>query len=116
MKKIVMLVIALSMFIMADSYTLSLVTDGGQGTTTFPSATSFKYQHDGSIVPTNVVFVLDSIEIKATDEAGNTGIATMFIKITPVNDQAPFIKSDTLTVQEGKSTTFTPTVTDGDNI
>jgi len=116
MRKVFLFLIILIALATADTYTLHLDTDGGQGATTFPTATSLKYQHDGSVVPTNVAWVLDSVEIHAVDAAGNVGPkAWIFVKITPVNDNAPIVASDTITVIEGGSVTWSPTVTDADN-
>jgi len=122
MKKLILILFLIIGLANADSYTLSLVTDGGQGHCTFPTTTSLEYTHDGSVVPTSPTVdasgwtgVLDSIEIKATDEGSNEGVAWLYIKIMPVNDHKPVITSDTLTCLEGNSVTFSPIVTDGDN-
>ena len=118
MYKFILAALLLISMASADSYKLHVDAQGGQGTVTIlgSDSTEIKYQHDGSVVPTNVPWVLDSVYIHAVDAAGNTGpSAYIFVKITPVNDHAPVIKSDTITVQEGGSVTFTPTVTDADN-
>ncbi len=116
MKKVLLGLLLLVGLTMADTYTLHLDTDGGQGAVTFPTATTMTYQHDGSVVPTNVSYVLDSVEVHAVDAASNVGPkAWIFVKITPVNDHAPEVKSDTVTVVEGGNVTWTPTVTDDDN-
>jgi len=136
MKIITLLVLLITSFVMADTYVLSADADSlaltGQGTLTFPTATSFKYQHDGTVVPTSPVVkqvthpsgtgtvdwtgVLDSVCIVATDAAGNVSAPKwIFIYLCPVNDNAPVITSDTLTCFEGSSVSFTPTVTDADN-
>ena len=85
-----------------------------QGTVTFPTPTTLLYTHDGSeIGPT---MVLDSFQINAEDVAGNVGPdAWIFVKITPVNNQAPVVMSDTLTCPEGGNVTWTPSVTDADD-
>ena len=114
--KTLVIMLLLTVFAMADTYTLHLDTDGGQGAGTFPTTTTLKYQHDGSVVPTNVSWVLDSVEIHAVDAASNVGPkAWIFIKITPVNDHAPVVASDTLTCIESGSVVYSPGVTDGDN-
>lgn len=116
MKKVLLGLVMLASLVMADTYTLHLDTDGGQGNATFPTTTSLKYQHDGSVVPTTVSWVLDSVEIHAVDAAANVGPkAWIFVKITPVNDNAPVMASDTITVVEGGNVTWSPTVTDADN-
>jgi hypothetical protein len=109
------LVIAAVVFAL-DTYTLSLVKDGVQGKVTFPTTTSLKYTHGGSIVPVGVPFVLDSFQLKAVDAASNVSApAWIFVKVTPVNDHAPVIKSDTIICVEGGSITWSPIVTDADN-
>ena len=116
MKKVILLMAVIMSFAMADSYKLFLDTDGGQGAATFPTDSSVTYQHDGSVVPTTVAWVLDSIQLHAVDAANNVGpTAWIFIKITPVNDNAPVVASDTVTVVEGGSKTWSPGVTDADN-
>ena len=116
MKKVFLMVIAITTLILADSYTLTIDQQGGQGTATLPTPTSIKYQHDGSVVPTDTTFVLDSIQVHATDEKPNVGpSAWIFIKITPVNDNAPEVQSDTVTVIEGGTKTWSPLVIDKDN-
>lgn len=116
MQKMIFILLFLVGIVFGDTYTLKLDTDGGQGNLTFPTATKLKYQHDGSVVPTTVPWVLDSVQIHAVDAANNVGPKVwIYIKITPVNDHAPVVKSDTVTVIEGGSVTWTPTVTDDDN-
>ena len=84
-----------------------------QGTVTFPTDSSLVYTHDGSEI--GPVAVLDSFQIHATDGAGNVGPDTwIFVTITPVDNQAPVIGSDTLTCAEGGSVTWSPSVTDAD--
>ena len=118
MKKMLLLLAIVVSFASADTYTLTIDQQPGQGTATLPTTTTIKYQHDGSVIPTDVPngFVLDSIQVHAIDAASNVGpTAWLFIKITPVNDHAPVVISDTVTVVEGGSHTWGPTVTDGDN-
>ena len=96
------------------AYTLSDGTSGPtQGTVTYPDSTSLLYTHDGSeIGPT---MVLDSFQVHATDAAGNVGPdAWIFVKITPVDNAAPIVSSDTIVCAEGGSVTWSPTVTDAD--
>ena len=115
MKKVLLLTLMIIGLVSADSYTLSLITDGTQGTTTLPTTTSLTYTHDGTEVSPEA-FHLDSIKITATDAAGNVSDETwMFIRIMPVNDNAPVIESDTVVCLEGNSVTFSPKVTDKDN-
>ena len=116
MKQFTLLLLLLVAFASADTYKLFLDQDGGQGTATFPTDSSITYTHDGSVVPTNVAWVLDSIQIHAVDAVNNIGLpAWIFVKITPVNDNAPVVASDTITVIEGGSKTWFPGVTDADN-
>ena len=118
MKNLILFLLLMVGVTIADTYTLTIDKQGGQGTATLPTSTSIKYQHDGSVVPTDIPggFALDSIQVHATDAANNVGpTAWLFIKITPVNDHAPIVKSDTITVIEGGSHTWSPVVTDGDN-
>lgn len=116
MKNIIALILALVVISNADTYKLSIDKQGGQGTATVVSDSTLKYVHDGSVVPTNVPWVLDSIQVHAIDAANNVGNpAYIFVKITPVNDHAPEVKSDTITVQEGGTVTWKPTVIDADN-
>ena len=95
-------------------YTLSAGTTGPtRGTISFPTPTSVEYTHDGTEI--GLTMVLDSFQIKATDVAGNVGPdAWMYVKITPVDNQAPVIASDTLVCPEGGSVIFTPSVSDAD--
>ena len=116
MKKLILFLAIVVSFAMADTYTLTIDQQPGQGTATLPTTTTIKYQHDGSVVPTSVPFVLDSVQVHATDAASNVGpTAWLFIKVTPVNDNAPVVVSDTVTVIEGGSHTWGPVVTDADN-
>ena len=116
MAKFLVLLFLLVSFSFADTYKLFLDVDGSQGNVTFVSDSTMKYTHDGSVVPTNVSFVLDSVQIHAVDAANNIGNpAWIFVKITPVNDNAPVVSSDTITVIEGGSIEYTPHVTDADN-
>ena len=116
MNKVFLLLMIIVALATADTYKLFLDIDGTQGAATFPSDSIMKYQHDGSVVPTDVSWVLDSVQIHAVDANNNIGApAWIFIKITPVNDHAPVVKSDTLTVIEGGNVTYTPVVTDDDN-
>jgi len=116
MRKVFLLLMVVVGLATADTYKLYLDTDGGQGAVTFPSDSVMNYQHDGSVVPTNVAWVLDSVQIHAVDAANNVGApAWIFIKITPVNDHSPVVASDTLTVIEGGNVNYTPSVTDADN-
>lgn len=98
----------------AVAYDLQLGATGPtQGTVTFPTTTSLQYQHDGSEI--GATMVLDSFQIHATDVAGNVGPdAWIFVKITPVDNAAPVIASDTLTCAEGGSVIWSPSVTDAD--
>lgn len=116
MKKVILLMTLIMSFAMADSYKLILDSDGGQGAATFPTDSSVTYQHDGSVVPTTIAWVLDSIRLHAIDAVNNVGSPTwIFVKITPVNDHAPVVLSDTVTVIEGGSKTWSSGVTDADN-
>ncbi|MEM7363078.1 MAG: Ig-like domain-containing protein, partial [Pseudomonadota bacterium] len=69
-----------------DFGTLTLFTDG-----------TFDYTHDGS---ENFV---DSFDFEVEDAGGNTGIETVTITITPVNENDPVAVDDSFTVAEGGS-------------
>ncbi len=117
MKKVLILLVMLLGLAYADTYKLHLDTDGTEGTVeiTAPDSVALKYTHDGTEV-SPLAFRLDSIQVHAVDAANNVGApAWLFIKIMPVNDNAPVVVSDTLVCLEGGSVNYTPTVTDSDN-
>jgi len=108
--------ILLGLLLISSTFAYTLqngATGPTQGTVTFPSSTELTYQHDGSEIGS--AMVLDSFQIHATDAANNVGPdAWIYVKITPVDNQAPVISSDTITVPEGGSINYSPSVTDVD--
>ncbi|MEW6428511.1 MAG: Ig-like domain-containing protein [Thermodesulfobacteriota bacterium] len=85
-----------------DALTATLVADVTHGTLTLNGDGTFSYTHDGGET------AADSFTYKANDGTDDSGVVTVSITITPVNDP-PVATADAITVDEGG----TATVLDG---
>ena len=77
--------------------TLTVVTPPTRGDLVLNSNGTFSYQHLGSETLT------DSFEYRLTDPAGAFSLATVSIRIIPVNDNTPVAINDSAAVQQGGS-------------
>ncbi len=89
-----------------DSLTVIIESNAQFGTLSVNSDGTIKYKHDDS------ENFSDFFQYKITDNFGETDIATVFININPLNDNAPITNSDSIYVNEGATAT---TITVGQN-
>lgn len=82
-----------------DAVIALLVSDVQYGTLTFDSNGTFIYIHDDS------ENFIDSFTYQANDGVQNGNTVTVYINITPINDNKPFGQNDSIVVSEGGITT-----------
>lgn len=90
-----------------DSLTAALVTDAAHGEVALAADGSFVYTPDADY------FGADSFTYRANDGAVDSGVATVALTVTPVND-APVADDETLTVAEDSSGSVDVLVGDSD--
>ena len=83
-----------------DSVTVKeIAADVSNGVVSVLPDGTFSYQHNGSETTS------DHFSYVIEDSAGNTHVANVEIEIQPVNDNAPYVADDILTLAEGGTTT-----------
>lgn len=86
-----------------DALTVTAVTQGSNGTVTLVAGV-VTYIHDDSETP-----LTDNFTYTIEDPSGESSTATVYLNITPVNDNLPVTVKDSINVNEGDSTTVLTT-------